>query len=177
MNWKEELNFLFDTEDWDSAMAMMPDVLVRENYSIDAYLNYTYLLQMVVGYSDKDINERERIGDMIYPIFVEAMERYSENAEYLFWQGLMAYWTEWHFKMDTPDVVDMMMKAHRMEPDNKLYRWAIFVLPENSHDYVSMNLLSHEILEDKELVNIILSKGPVGEHVYGFFQSALSEKK
>ncbi|MCM1501399.1 MAG: hypothetical protein NC115_01875 [Bacteroidales bacterium] len=177
MNWKEELQNYIDNKDWDSAMAMMPDVLVRENYSIDAYLNYTYLLQMVVGYSDKDIDERDRIGDMIYPIFVEAMERYSDNAEYLFWQGLMADWTEWHFKMDTPDVVDMMMKAHMMEPDNKLYGWAVFSLPENSHDYLSNDSFSQEILKDKELVNIILSKGPVGKHIYGFFQVTLSEKK
>jgi len=36
--------------------------------------------------------------------------------------------------MDTSDVVEMMMKAHKMEPDNKLYKWAIFSLPEYDRD-------------------------------------------
>ncbi|MCM1177246.1 MAG: hypothetical protein NC308_11590 [Clostridium sp.] len=171
MNWKEELQNCIDNKDWDRALLMMPDVLVRENYSIDAYLNYTYLLQMISYRSDKELEERSCIEDMIYPIFLAAMERYSENAEYLFWQGLMAYWTEWSFQMDTPDVVDMMMKAHKIEPDNNLYKFAVFCLPENIEDRVSCRAFAKEILADEELLNGILSKGPVGQHVYVFFQN------
>jgi len=90
MNWKEQLQNYIDDKEWDKAMAMMPQVLIDDSYSIDAYLNYTYLLQMVAYRSDKRLEEKSRINDLIYPIFVEAMERYSDNAEYLFWQGLMA---------------------------------------------------------------------------------------
>ncbi|MCM1501397.1 MAG: hypothetical protein NC115_01865 [Bacteroidales bacterium] len=158
MNWKEELQNCIDNKDWDRAMAMMQDVLVSENYSIDAYLNYFFIFEEMVTFPSVDfktilIDKAERF---VLPLHKESMNRYSENAEYLFWHGFMMIRTNWLCNPDDSESERMLRKAYMMEPKNKLYAWAA------SEDKDERRRYEAEIINDHVIMENILKKGPVG---------------
>jgi len=141
---------------------MMPNVLIHEHYSIDAYLNYFFILEEIVTYPSTAFDKTlfDKVKKLIVPLHEESMYRYSDNAEYLFWHGFMMLRWTWLFYPDDTESNMLLERAHEMEPDNKLYSWAI-------SDWLERFNYGIEIINDDNLMNHIVHKGPVGIYLQG----------
>ncbi|MCM1501400.1 MAG: hypothetical protein NC115_01880 [Bacteroidales bacterium] len=172
MNWKEELQNYIGNEEWEKALSMMPDVLVRDNYSIDAYLNYFFIFEEIVTCPSIDFSDSliDWVKRLMLPLHEDSLDRYSDNAEYLFWHGFMMIRCNWICYPDDLESEQMLRKAHEMEPENKLYAWAVL-------DGIERQKCEMEIVNNEDIMNCIISKGPVGVYLEGILINSVKHMK
>ena len=64
----------------------MDETLVSDNHSADSYLNYSFLLGEILMEAEFGTPLQDYCGVKIYEVFQDAMSRYSEDVDFLFWQ-------------------------------------------------------------------------------------------
>ena len=127
MNWEKELSYLLEKKEWQGAFDLMANVVKSEDSSVDAYINYIYILEAIPLEPEVDYlgEMARRANDALYGVYEEARSKYSDNPDFLFWSGWLACWCDWLFKMELRDAELLMLKAYVMCPENKLFELAM----------------------------------------------------
>ncbi len=122
MNWKSKLRQLIDGEKWEDALKFMDEVLESDSHSTDSYLNYCFLLGEILLETTEFGTPLQNYCEVkIYQVYKEAMARYSDDVDFLFWQSFLMFRGSYFYEMDAYEVEDMMYKAYLAKPDDKLY--------------------------------------------------------
>ncbi len=110
-----------------------------------------------------------RANDALFGVYEEARSKYSDNPDFLFWSGWLATWCEWLFKINLRDAELLMLKAYVMCPENKLFELAMVSNRKYTRDEAYEDCI-REIMSDKDTVNYIEKRGPVGEYMLYLFR-------
>jgi hypothetical protein len=168
MNWRDEMALIEQKRDWRAGIRLLENI--NENNPALCLRAMFLLLDLLV---DGQYTEEEHnfAADNLKEIFDKSNQRFSTNAEFLFFIGIMAYIGEWYFGMESVEpATTMLKKAMDIEPNNTLYEWGYYAtinqLPEINTDLKL--LLSEKLLcrETSEL-DWLSGKGLLGEYVIG----------
>ncbi len=103
--------------------------------------------------------------------FVTSQEKYSNDAEFLFFTGIMVYIGEWYFGLDSVDsATSMLEKAMTIEPDNLLFKWGYYSrIDQRAEQNTALKLqLAEELLfNEPTKLAWLKSKGLLGTYVLG----------
>ncbi|MCX4337132.1 MAG: hypothetical protein K1V99_08310 [Bacteroidales bacterium] len=184
MNWKSKLRQLIDGERWEDALKFMDEVLESDSHSADSYLNYSYLLGEILMEAEFGTPLLDYCEIKIYQVYKEAMARYSDDVDFLFWQSFLITRCDYFYNMDIYDAEEMMYKAYLAKPDDKLYQWARLTV--NNGDMDDEDETRHRgkikkyiraMFADEALLKRINEKGPVGEYWLYLCASSLEKSE
>ena len=184
MNWKSKLRQLIDGERWEEALKFMDEVLESDSHSADSYLNYSYLLGEILMEAEFGTPLLDYCEIKIYQVYKEAMARYSDDVDFLFWQSFLITRCDYFYNMDIYDAEEMMYKAYLAKPDDKLYQWARLTV--NNGDMDDEDETRHRgkikkyiraMFADEALLKRINEKGPVGEYWLYLCASSLEKSE
>ena len=131
MSWKLQLEKFESNKEWQSAVDLVKETVDKNKDDIDIYIRGIYLIHNILVEEDYPNEEQDNLSVMLQNYFNMSYEKFSENAEYLFFIGKILYIGEWFFGLDD-DVkpmeqrlaFQMQRKALEKEPENPLYEWA-----------------------------------------------------
>lgn len=170
MNWKEQLSeiekdFGFHKErDWKPAIGLVNDLLAEYPDNVEINIRAIYILHNILVEEEYPDEEQDRMIDLLQKWFNQSKEKFSEDAEYLFFIGKILHIAEWYFGLeDNKLAVEFQKKAMEKEPGNLLYEWAYRLsCPED----VVEGYLAHQIVaNDKDKISWLKAKGFPGEYV------------
>lgn len=185
MNWKSKLRQLIDGERWEEALKFMDEVLESDSHSADSYLNYCFLLgEILLETTEFGTPLLDYCEVKIYQVYKEAMARYSDDVDFLFWQSFLMFRGSYFYEMDAYEVEDMMYKAYLAKPDDKLYQWARLTVNNGDMDDEDEALHRGKIKKyiramfaDEALLKRINEKGQVGEYWLYLCASSLEKSE
>jgi len=166
--WRAELEVLEKSGDAKGAVLLLERNDISES---ELYLRVLFLLLdwMVEG----QYSELERLFGYgkIQDIYSVAKLKFSDDSEFCFFCGIMIYWCEWCFGLDSVDAGTLMLDtAMRKEPDNILFKWG-YISEINQRIDVNTRLkkeLSRQILfKEPQAIKWLKSKGLLEEYVFG----------
>ena len=170
MNWQEKLSkiekdFGFHKEiNWKPAIDLVNELLTKYPNDVELNIRAVYLLHNILveeEYSDK---EESRMIELLQKWFIQSKEKFSENAEYLFFMGKILHIAEWYFGLNDNTLALMFQKkAMNKEPNNLLYEWAYRLsYPDDTVE----KYLSHQIIEnEKDKISWLERKGFPGTYI------------
>ena len=175
LNWKkkiESFNSLFHKEynsGWENAYSVIVDVIELNPNDVEAFVRCLFLIHHVL--LEETIPEALQIKFemLLVKFYDESANKFSKNAEYLFFVGEIIITIEWFLKKekDSSNLEEnlsilMQKKASELEPDNILYEWAWRLsLNEKIAGYLASQILTY----DKEHIDWLKSKGFPGEYI------------
>jgi hypothetical protein len=130
---------LESAERWKEAYEYLPEMLRSNPEDAEAWVRALYFLhnlvlevmgvQAVVG-----VDYYEACGRLL-DYFRQANTKLSDNAEYLFFMGIIGHIAEYHWGEDDDTFADnMSKKAADLEPNNRLYAWGSLDLRRNKNE-------------------------------------------
>jgi hypothetical protein len=169
MNWKKQLLDLENSKDYKPAINLIQNVIKDNPEDVEAYIRGIYLLHNILVEEDYTNLEHDSLASLLKSFFDTSYNKFSKNAEYLFFIGKILYIAEWYFGLDDDfkpteekQAFQMQSKAHEMESDNILYEWAYkFSLGEKS----ASNLAEQILTKDKTKLEWLESKGFPGKYI------------
>jgi len=167
MNWKEQLLKFEQSKDWRSAIDLLQTIIRENSSSIDAYLSMNYLLMNLLVEEDYNSDEYDYYTNLLKKYFVESYAKFSQIPEYLFFIGKIACISEWYFDIKFEEAQRMMKKAAVLEPENVLYRWAIYsdFDMRDSGNKEKVMLYAKEALRDETVTGVLNAKGSLGKYL------------
>jgi len=180
MNWKEQLSeiekdFGFHKErDWKPAIASVSKLLTEYPNDVELNIRAIYLLHNILVEEEYSNEEQDKMIDLLQEWFNQSKEKFSENAEYLFFIGEILHIAEWYFGLeDTKLAMEFHKKAMEKEPGNLLYEWAYrFSYPGN----IVAGYLAHQLItNEKNKVRWLKSKGFPGEYILEHLEASNQE--
>jgi tetratricopeptide (TPR) repeat protein len=114
----------------DKALAGLENIIKIDPFKADNWIRYLFDAWYVLlepDFDHLDIN-KELLEKNLKKYFKEAYKRFSGNPEFLFYMGYIMSISSWYF-VDPNEVdgdqmaVEMIQRAHELEPDNIIYRW------------------------------------------------------
>jgi hypothetical protein len=169
MNWKEKLIEMEHCKDFKSAISYIQLVIDNNSDDVEAYIRSIYLLHNILVEEDYRDLDHDFIADLLKSLFVTSYDKFSNNAEYLFFIGKILYISEWYFGIDDDFkpieeklAFNMQKKAYEMESNNILYEWAYkFSLGDKSASKLAEQILT----QNKTRLAWLKSKGFPGEYI------------
>lgn len=169
MNWREQIkdiekDFGFHKErNWRLAIDLVDRLLKRYPSNVELNIRGIYILHNILLEEKTPDKERDRMTDLLQKWFNQSNEKFSDNAEYLFFIGKILHIAEWYFGLDDNKLaVEFQKKAMEKEPDNLLYEWAYRL----SCNDVSEGYLAHQLMQyEKSKISWLERKGFPGEYV------------
>ncbi|MBS1987212.1 hypothetical protein JST99_04745 [Candidatus Dependentiae bacterium] len=177
MNWKKKLHELEEAKSWMEAIEFMQRTINEHPDSVDAYLFLNYLLANMIseeqGWGMGDENKRNYIVDLLIKYIDESYEKFSHNAEYLFYTakicGYADWYLSWYLRDENRDYKAMFEKAIELDPDNLFYK-QIYL----THIYEStpmkeprdIEFAKKVLAQDPSIKKIFDEKGALGESVW-----------
>ena len=163
MDW-QQLEILERNKAWPDAVGFVKDAIAANPQDAEGYVRAIYLLLNLVleeDYAGCGLNHDD-LADMLKNYFDSSYERFSDNGEYLFFVGYFMGLAEWYFGQEDLDLSRQMLKrAVQIEPQNRLYEWALrFVTADEA-----ANDLSRQLLSDERTMKWLESKGGPGAYM------------
>ena len=122
MNWREEFFDLERKKDWENAIIFIEKVIAERKDEIDPYLYIQFLLMNILINEYFDEKNYENYIFLLRKYFNEGYQKFSENAEFLFYSAYIATFYQDYYGEDFL-TGDMFEKAIKIEPLNLIYRW------------------------------------------------------
>lgn len=180
MSWKEqfleiEKNFGFHKDiDWKPVIDLASNLLAKYPYDLELNVRAVYLLHNILleeEYPDKDESEMIKL---LQKWFIQSKEKFSENAEYLFFIGKILHIAEWYFGLqDNQLAIEFQKKAMEKEPGNLLYEWAYRMSCPGD---VVQGYLAHQLIEnEKSKVDWLETKGFPGNYILEHLRASNEE--
>ncbi len=181
-DWKKQLEEFEQQEQWKAAIELMQQVVKDNLDDVEAYVRIIYLLHNVVLEVYTEVKKAQGINDdkietLLKHYFSEGNRKFAENAEYLFFIGMITHIAEWYFgieesinlPMEKHFATKMQKKASDFEPENKLYKWA-YLSSSVDNRYSSpikdfARSLAKGLIEDTSTIEWLKSKGFPGQYV------------
>ena len=174
MEWKIQLHKLEKAKQWDKAITFMQEVIRQNPDDVDAYLFMEYLLMNLLVEEDYDRSQENCYERLALKYFEEGCAKFSDNAEFLYYTGRMAYMSEWYFDIEFEDADAMIEKAMRLDPDNPVYQWDYYCFLDKSiyENRKKIKKYAQMVLaEDSPVKKILEDKGALGEYFLGMMRS------
>jgi len=185
MHWKEKLTILEKHDDFDVAIFFLESVIKDHPNDVDAYIFILFrLMDTIVEHACHFSNVSQTpVSDIkkeyydskedCYEVlakkyFVEGYEKFSENAQFLFYVGMTAVMSEWYFGIDRKDYERMLDKAMLLEPDNLLYQepyYACLDLAIEANRKATVQYASRLFDAHSLIRAILITKGSLGEYL------------
>lgn len=170
MHWKEELESLERRKHWSDAVVFINKTTAKNRDNVEVHVRAIYLLLNLLleeDYAAYNL-EHNSLAKLLKQYFDETYERFSNNAEYLFFIGYFMGIAEWYFGQDTLDLSHQMLKkATELKPENALYEWGYkFALGDELAGYLATKLIA-----DSETIKWLESKGSPGEYIINVIRS------
>jgi hypothetical protein len=169
MEWREKLSEIechfghHEKRDWKPAIEMACDFVKKYPDNMEIYIRVIYLIHNILVEEIYPDSEHDKMANLLKEFFDKSYSLFSENAEYLFFTGIILHIAEWYFGFeDTIFAVDMQKKAMDKERGNILYEWSYRL---SAGDIVCGYLASQLIKYDNETVIWLKSKGFPGTYV------------
>jgi tetratricopeptide (TPR) repeat protein len=171
MNWQNALQQLEDTLQWDPAIELMQNVIVRDSNNQEAYLRMLYLLMNLLVEEHCNMNKFDLYQQLAKQYFDESYKKFSADPEYLFYTGTIACISEWFFGIEAEDARLMIEKAKQIDQNNIIHKWDLFpaifttITPE-------MKAYAELVLQkNSPIYQILQPKGSLGNYYYGMMTS------
>lgn len=190
MNWKEQLYNLEKNDDFDVAIFFMQQVIDSDPNDIDAYISIIFrLMYMIVegpyycsNVSRTKVSEikkayyaskRGEYAVLARKYFREGQAKFSENAEFLYYDGTSAAMSEWYLGIDREDYEQMLKKAKALDPQNMLYKWLDYydISKTNPTDDQLLKFLRCLCEENSPIQRELGDKGALGEYILSMMMS------
>jgi len=167
MNWQEKLKQFEKNKSWDLAIEFMQKVITENPNSLDAYLSMNYLLMNLLVEENYDQAKQTYYEKLTKKYFDESYGKFSNNAEYLFYMGIVAHMSEWYFGIEIEEAKQMLKKAALLDSSNILYTWGYYAYLDMSNDAnnIKAQIYAKEILNNSHLITQINSKGTIGQYI------------
>jgi len=181
MNWKEQLEKLELSKNWESAIELMQRTVNDNSNDVEVYIRMIYLLHNILVEEEYPESKHDHLAKLLKLYFDESFEKFSENVEYLFFIGKILYIAEWYFGIDDDfkpvkekQAFKMQKKAFEKEPENALFEWAYrFSIDDKLAGYIAEQILLH----DKTIVEWLKSKGFPGQYILKSIESSKQKHK
>lgn len=164
MNWQEQLTEFEKNKEWDNAIELMKKTIANDPNDSWAYVQAIYLFHNILLEEDYPEEKQDDLVELLKKYFNQSKNKFSENAEYLFFVGKILHIAEWYFGLnDNKLAFEFQEKAKNKEPDNLLYEWAYQLsYPDNPLE----GYLAHQLIENKkDKIDWLESKGFPGAYV------------
>jgi len=147
----------------------------------ELYLRVMFLLLDFVVEGQYTQEEHDYAAKKLREIFDTSYEKFSDNPEFLFFTGIMAYIGEWYFGMDSVEPATLMLeKAMHMESGNTLYKWGYYSRidqrPEQNTD-IKLQLSEQLLFKEASKLDWLKSKGLLGKYVFGTLEGTFEDLK
>jgi hypothetical protein len=154
---------------WKEAYECLPEMLRANSENAEAWVRALYFLHNLVlevmGVQDTGVFYDEA-KDRLLDYFRQANAKFSDNAEYLFFMGIIGHVAEYYWGEDDDAFAwEMSRKAFKIETSNKLYEWGSLDVRQNKKDCERKVLLSQEMLANSSEKAWLQSKGFPGQYV------------
>ncbi len=170
MEWKEKISLIEKDGNWQVALRLFEEDKKEE---VDFYLRIIFILLDFLVDRRYTQEEHDFVAPKVEYIFNEANLKYSDNAEFLFFSGIMISIAEWYFGMATVEpAMAMLKRSMQREPENLLYKWGYYSLPDQRLE-VNSELkfqLAEHVLRDEVTINLLNTKGLLGQYVLGIVE-------
>jgi hypothetical protein len=159
---------LVTEEDCKNAILMLRALSKQNPDDVEVYIYLLYLQEHVLIYwcevSDQHILMESLTSDFNY-----AQQRFSDNAEYLFFVSRIMSTPEWFIGVNYNDFViladQMLLKACQMDPSNTLFEW------QHCRGERRTSLANLILSEKKSIVEWLYSKGIMGVKIVSHIKS------
>ena len=175
MNWKEQLtkiekDFGFHKDmDWKPAIEMVKQLLAQYPDDVELNVRAIYMLHNILVEEEYPEGEWEGMSELLQKWLHQSREKFADNAEYLFFLGIILQIAEWYFGLDDDELAyEFQEKAMNKEPVNLLYEWSYrrSCSYERVENYIDYRFLAHQIIEnEKDKIEWLKTKGFPGEYV------------
>lgn len=178
MNWKNKLTSFEQKNDRNSAIRLLDSVNVDDP---EIYLRVMFMLLDFLVEGKYTQEEHDHAAKKLQELFEVSKQTFSENPEFLFFSGILAYIGEWYFGMESVEpAADMLEDAMRMEPDNTLYKWGYYSRidqrPEQNTD-LKLQLSKQLLFQETSKLDWLKSKGLLGKYVLGTLEGTYEDLK
>lgn len=177
MKIEDEIILIENRRDVNRAVALFESRKVK---SLDIHLRIIFILIDFLVDGNYTEDEHVYFAPKIKDVFEEAKLKYQDNAEFLFFAGIMIYIAEWYFCMSSVDVAtSMLYRAEQLDCKNLVYKWGSCVFIDQRIDVNKEYKfsLSKQILNNVECYNWIRSKGLLGKYLLGLIQKTYETYK
>ena len=168
MNWKSQLKYLEDHKQWDTAIEFMQKIIKECPDDLTAALYMNFLLINLLVEEDYNEQKHDYYATLIKKYFHESYEKFSNNPEYLYYTGRIAFMSEWYFDISKEQAENMIFTAMNMEPNNLIYQWAYYS-SNHEKDYKNpqeaIKYAQNVLDPNSEIQQILKTKGSLGEYV------------
>ena len=168
MEWKIQLRKLEKAKQWDKAITFMQEVIRQNPDDVNVYLFMEYLLMNLLVEEDYNRSKRNFYWELAIEYFEEGCAKFSDNAEFLYYTGRMAYMSEWYFDIELEDADAMIEKAICLDPDNPVYQWDYYCFLDKSISENRKKIKKYAqmvLVEDSPVKEILHTKGSLGEYI------------
>jgi len=180
MNWKTQIEKhekyfgVHAKIDWKPTIALAQDVIYNNNNNVEAYIRVIYLIHNILVEEDYPDSEHDYMAHLLKHFFNESIDKFSENAEYLFFIGKILHISEWYFGIfDSKLAFEFQRKAMEKVPGNLLYEWAYRFSCENDN---VVGYLANQLIENEKVsIKWLNSKGFPGNYVLRHLESSNQE--
>src|SRR6056300_271624 len=178
MDWKNDLILIEQTNDWKAGIQLTENV---DENNPEVFLRVMFVLLDLLVEGQYTQEEHDYAAKKLKEIFDKSNQKFSANAEFLFFSGIIIYIGEWYFGMESVEPATAMLKnAMRMEPDNTLYKWGYYSrIDQRPEQNIDLRLQLSEQLLSKETSTLdwLKSKGRLGKYVWGTLEGTHEELK
>lgn len=164
MNWQEQLKRFETNSEWDNAIELMKKTVADNSNDSWGYIQAIYLFHNILLEENYPEEKQNDLADLLKECFNQSKEKFSENAEYLFFIGKILHIAEWYFGLDDNQLaLEFQKKAMNKEPGNLLYEWAYRLsCPGDTVE----GYLAHQLIEnEKGKVAWLKTKGFPGAYI------------
>lgn len=180
MNWKEQLSeiekdFGFHKKmDWKPSINLVNELLAKYPEDVELNVRAVYLLHNILVEEEYPEKEESGMVELLKKWFVESKEKFSDNAEYLFFIGKILHIAEWYFDLqDNQLAVGFQKKAMEIEQGNLLYEWAYRL---SSPGDIVEGYLAHQLIKNEKIkVSWLETKGFPGDYVLEHLRASNEE--
>jgi hypothetical protein len=178
MNWENEMVSIEQMNDWKAAIHLV-DGIDEDEPSV--YLRAMFLLLDLLVEGQYGEEEHDYAAKKLKEIFDESNRKFSNNAEFLFFSGIMAYVGEWYFGMESVEpATSMLENAMNTEPNNTLYKWGYYSRidqrPERNTD-LKLQLSEQLLFKETSKLDWLKRKGLLGKYVLGTLEGTYEDIK
>ncbi|UGU17905.1 hypothetical protein LS482_08495 [Sinomicrobium kalidii] len=178
MYWENNMTLIEQMNDWKSAIQLASNINENEP---SVYLRAMFLLLDLLVEGQYSQEEHDLAAEKLKEIFDKSNQKFSNNAEFLFFSGIMAYVGEWYFGMESVDpATSMLENAMSIEPNNTLYKWGYYSRidqrPEKNTD-LKLQLSEQLLFNEVSKLDWLKSKGLLGKYVLGTLEGTYEDLK
>ena len=170
MSLREHLSNLLSEERLDEYFLLATEAGLRNRADAIESL-FLLFIQLVYPESDSVPRYKEMV-DALRKLSNVFREEYGEDAEYNFFVGYFMALSEWAFSQDDFETSHRMLKkASEIDPTSRLYDWGYrFSMGDRS-----AQLLTRELVNNREQLEQLRSKGKFGEFIAEAIEAANQE--